>query len=229
MTTGLDLITSAFRKAGILTKSETPASDEAVDALETLNELLSSWSNESILCVSRTEESPYTLTPNDGEYTIGTGANINTARPIRIVSGFTRSGSIDTPLDPITDEAYAAIADKAAQGTPRFINYDNANPTAKIKLWPLPATADALYLVTEKEITELTLAGTVTFAPGWKRAVVHNLAVELAPEYGVEIPASVERIAKESKGSISRAILKARSMDANPTGKALYNILSGWQ
>ena len=48
MTTASDIIKKAMQKVGVLTKSESPSSDESADGLDSLNDLLSSWSNESM-------------------------------------------------------------------------------------------------------------------------------------------------------------------------------------
>ena len=107
MTTALGIITSAMRKIGAIGKGESPSADEAVDGLEMLNDLLASLSNDSLVVYARTFES-FTLQGGVSAYTIGSGATFSTVRPVKIVSAYVRDGGIDTPLEIVTDEQYAA-------------------------------------------------------------------------------------------------------------------------
>jgi hypothetical protein len=226
MTTARDIIKKSLQKIGVLVKQEDPSSDEANDALDALNALISSWSNDSLVIYARTWEN-FALTGGDGEYTIGTGGNFNTTRPIAIIDGYTRLINDDYPLRIVSDEVYAAIPDKTSPGRPDVLNYDNAYPTAKIRLWSVPDVNYTLYIQTEKELTQFTLDTTVALPPGWVRALVNNLAVELAPEYGQEVPDTVLMAARESKGLISRSVNRVRGMSARSAGFGGSNIYSG--
>ena len=227
MTTALGIIKSAMRKAGALTKSETPSADEAADGLEMLNDLLASLSNDSLIVYARTVES-FSLVAGTASYTIGSGATFNTARPIKIISAYVRSGTIDYPMTVISDEQYASITLKTVGGIPEFLNYTNAFPQATINVYPSPASGYTLFIVTEKELSSLALADTVSLPPGWRRMLIHNLAVELAPEYGQPIPAEVYEIAKESKASIKQAVMSAKTMQWESGLNSENNIYAGW-
>lgn len=227
MTTGLGLVTSIMRKIGAITKNETPSSDEANDGIEIINDILSSWSNDSAKVYTNVLEN-FTLTPGDGEYTIGTGANFNTARPIKILKAYTRSGTIDTPLKIISDENFARITVKSQVGPADCLNYNPSFPSGTIKIWPVPSTADTLYLLSEKELTSITLAGTVSFPPGWKRALIYNGAIDFASEYGQPVTAEIAEIAAESKAAIMRGVMKTHSLDV-PGFIRSDTIYTGWR
>src|SRR5574343_694239 len=107
MTTALQIITSAARLIGIVRKGEALDNDEAVDGLSALNDMLASWSNNGLLCVSRVWE--YFTVTSATSYTIGSGQTLNTTRPLVIKSAFFRSGDIDYPLEIISDEEYESI------------------------------------------------------------------------------------------------------------------------
>jgi hypothetical protein len=226
MSTALNIIKSAMRKAGVLTKSESPSADEANDGLEMLNDLLASLSNDSMLIPARVLESFSLNTATD--YTIGSGGDFNTIRPIKIVSAYVRSGTIDYTLDIVTDENYATIPLKNTGGIPAHLNYTNAYPLATIKIYPAPTAGYTLYLLSEKQLSSFTLNQTVDLAPGWRRMLIHNLAVELAPEYGQSVPPEVYAIARESKGEIKSAIMAARPMQWENGLSDEGNIYSGW-
>ncbi len=227
MTTALGIITSAMRKAGVLVKNETPSADEAADGLEMLNDLLASISNDSLIVYARTFEN-FNLSSNVTSYTIGSGATFNTVRPIKIITAYVRSGNIDYPLTIVSDEQYATIQLKTVGGIPEFINYTNAFPQAVINLYPAPASGYQIFLVTEKQLNTFTLNETVNLPPGWRRMLVNNLAVELAPEYGVSIPPETVQVAKDSKAEIKAAVMAAKSMQWNSGLGLEGNIYSGW-
>lgn len=227
MTTALGIITSAMRKSGILSKGESPSASEANDGLEMLNDILSSFSNDSMVVYSRTLEN-FTLSTGTANYTIGDGATFNTARPIKIISAYVRSGGVDYPLQILSDENYANIGLKTVGSIPQFINYTNAFPQATIRLYPSPAAAYELFILTEKEITALTLNQTVSFPPGWNRMMIYNLAVEMAPEYGQPVTQEIYQIAKDSKAEIRQSVMTAKTMQWDSQATGVDNIFSGW-
>lgn len=228
MTTAREIITRAMQRGGILTKTEQPDADEANDALDTLNNMLSSWSNEGLLIYSRTLEN-FTLTSGVASYTMGTGGVFNTTRPLFIAEAYVRDGDTDLDVSVIDDGAYSNIADKDALGVPYWLNCNNGFPLATIRLWPVPSSSYVLYLLSEKELTQFTLDDTVSLPPGWKKALIDNLAVELQPEYGQQVDPFVLKKANEAKGNIKLAILKNRTMDSFPAGNGLYNIYTGYR
>lgn len=212
MATARDIITKALQKIGAVTKSETVSADEANDGLSALNALISSWSNESLLVYGRSWET-FNLTSGDGEYTIGPAADFNTTRPVSIAAAYVSRDGTDYPLQVISDENYASIVSKDDQGTPDVLNFDNGYPTAKIRLYPVPDTSYTLFILSEKPQTALGLDDTISLPAGWERALIYNLAVEVAPEYGQPIDQIMYQIAMEAKASIKQAVTRARPMD----------------
>lgn len=228
MTTARDIIKRAMQKIGVLVKSEAPSSDEADDALNSLNALIASWSNDSLVCFARTWES-FNLSGGDATYTIGTGGDFNTTRPMNIIQAYARSGAIDYQMDIITDTAYNSISYKSLSGIPEFLNFDNAYPLANIRIYPVPSAAYSLFILSEKEVTEFATLDTEMSLPnGWERALIYNLALELAPEYKQQPDPSIVKIANESLGNIRIGVAKVRTMDAYPNDVRQRNILSGW-
>ncbi len=71
MTTALDIIQDSFERIGVYAAGETVASADAARALAVLNDLLDSWSNESLICYAVSEQTA-TLTPGVSQYLIGT-------------------------------------------------------------------------------------------------------------------------------------------------------------
>lgn len=228
MATARDIIENAMRKAGILTKNEAMAADEAQDGLEMLNDLLASYSNDSMTVYARTLET-FTLSAGDTTYTIGSGGDFNTTRPIKVISAYVRSGGIDYPLELLSDENYAAVTLKTSGGIPAYINFTNGFPLATLNIFPAPSSSYSIFLLTEKQLTNIaSLNTTIDFPPGWNRMLTYNLAKELAPEYGVDLPAGVLEIANESRQNVRHAIMVAKKMQWDSGVNGLNNIYSGY-
>ena len=96
MTTARTLIRRAMQVGGILFKTEVPSSDEATDALTSLNQLVALLSNENLMIYSRQEEI-FPLTGGVASYTIGPGGDFDTQRPMKIASAYVHIGNIDIP------------------------------------------------------------------------------------------------------------------------------------
>ena len=229
MTTARDLVKKSLQKIGVLVKSEEPSADEADDGLSSLNALISSWSNDSLVLYARVWES-FTLSGGTASYTIGSGGAFSTTRPMVIADCYLSVGTIDYSMSVITDEAYDSISFKSLQGIPEFLNYDNAYPLGKIRLYPVPSSAYSLFLLNEKAITTFTSLDTAMSLPdGWERALVYNLALELAPEYAQNPDPSIVKIAKDSLGMLRMTVARTRPMDAYPQNLTVRNIFSGWR
>lgn len=229
MTTVLDVIKSSFKKAQILTQDESPSNSEAQDALKALNELLDSWSNEGWFQPSRVRES-LSLTANQSEYTIGSGGDFNTTRPLKIISAFVRQSSIDYHLRPLSLEGYDEIVNKSTSvSIPECYTYSNEYPLGKINLYPVPYAGLTLHLMSEKPLTTYTaLTDTVTVPPGWLRAIKWNLAVEILSEYGQEVSANLIKGAKDSKASIIKNTVKNKIPYNNRAAETNNNIYGGY-
>lgn len=226
MATAREIITKALQKGKITFKSETPSADELADGLDTLNDLLDSWSNESLLIYARTWET-LNLTAGNGEYTIGASGDFNTDRPISVISSYIRNVTTDTNVEIITDVQYNNIGQKDIQGVPYWLNIDNAYPLATIRLYPVPNDGFKLFLLTEKPLTQVAIDDTISLPAGWRRAIIYNLALELVAEYGQNASPELVRVANDALTKIQRSVLRKRKMTSFPNGSQ-SNIYSGW-
>lgn len=227
-TTMKKIVRKALQKSGVLTKGEEPDTDEYQDALDAINAMLSSWSNDSMLIPARAWET-FTLTGGLSLYTMGVGGSFNTARPISIISCQCNLGGTDNDVAVVDDSIFnSQIAVKTAPGFPSMVNFDNAYPTMNVRFWPVPAANYPVKILSEKLLTQFGINDAVDLPPGWERGLIYNGAIEVSGDYAQEVPASVAMIAKESKGLIRKAINKARSMDCQPTQNNSGNIYSGY-
>ena len=198
------IIKASLRLIGVIATGETPTDDELQDAREALNMMLGSWSAKRLLIPYRTEES-FALVASTNPYTIATGATFNTARPVRIESGFIRdSNGNDTPIKIITRDQYNAHVLKTTTGRPYELFYEDTYPTGTVFLYYSPDEIYTLFINSWKALTQLPLLTTEISMPDeYLRALKFNLAVEVAPEFGRSVPIEVAAIAKDSFDTIS--------------------------
>jgi hypothetical protein len=72
-------------------------------------------------------------------------------------------------------------------------------------IYPKPTRALEWHFISAQEITQpVALVDTLAFPPGYLRAFRYNLALELAPEFGVQPSQDVRRIAIVSKRNLKR-------------------------
>lgn len=233
--TGRDLISASLRLIGALAPGESLAAQEATDGLASINRMISSWSTESLMIYAKVRDS-LTLTANDGEYTISSTGDLVTSRPTQITEAAIRDESVspalEFPISILTLAEWQAIVSKGSTSQyPTHLFADGGYPSQTIRLWPIPTAANKLVLWSDKVLTAIsTLDTSLSFPPGYERAMVYNGALELAPEYGRAVSDLVVAIAQDSKAAIKRANMRPVMMtpDAIPAGGgSRFNIYTG--
>jgi hypothetical protein len=229
MTTARDIIKKAMQKNGVLTKNESPDGDEASDALSALNDLISSWSNDSLLIYARLSES-FPLVSGKASYTIGIGGDFNTGRPLQILTAFTRIGNIDYDISIIDESTFDGITQKSISSSiPDVMLYEAGFPLGTINIYPTPTTG-TLHIRSEKQLSQLpTLDTDLEFPPGWERALVYNLAIEIASEYGQPVDQASYQIAMDALNKIKTAVARNKKMDMYAYNGSNRNVYTGWR
>lgn len=228
-TTARDIVEGALRKIHVLGRGQSLPADLADDALEALNALLGSLSAEVGYIYTQARET-FPLT-SSASYTIGSGGVFNTALPAQIQSAFVTNGTTDTPLQCYDVLRYNELADKTITGEPTTLYYDGGYPLGTIRLYPVPNASYTLTISSRKYLSEFTDLNTVyDMPPEYKRMLIANLGVEMAPEYEKEPSLTLQRIANESKRIVmsknqrNQKYLSDARMD---TTRAGYNIYTG--
>ena len=222
-TTANDIIIRAMVKARIISPGEPVPHGKSSQVLEELNDLLESWALQNLMVIADVLES-FSLVAGTAEYTYGEGGTFDSARPIKIRADcFIRSGSVDHPCKLKDLDVYRRLYNKSTSGRPRIIAY---NP--KVLLWPTPSSTDALYMRVAKTITTFpTGATSVDLMPGYRRAIVTNLAVEICPNFGKKISDSLAFLADQSKRSIKAANTKIKTRTTPDLTAVLGGVRSG--
>jgi len=205
--TGRDLVAASLRLIGVLASGETAEAQEATDGLSTLNRMLDSWSNESLLIYTKPRE-VFSLVAGTSSYTIGSGGTFNTSRPQKIENAELRltdtSPVIEKPIAIVTKDEFATIVSKTTTSTiPMWLYAEGTYPLETINLWPVPSTAYQIALYSWKPLSQVSSLDTsLSLPPGYEEALVYNLAMRLCPEYGKTLSAEAAQIALESKAAI---------------------------
>jgi len=230
MATGRDLIKGAFRLLGVYEAGENPSADEINDALASLNELKDSLNLQDLISY-QTLSQTYPFIGNQATYTFGTGGDFAIATPpVEIVNVTIRDidNEIDLPCVIITDKDYSAIVLKdTASPIPFYVLIEQqANNSKDLTFWPVPSSASyGATIYYQSYISTFALDTAITLPPGYLRMLRYNLAIDLAPEYGVSISAEVAKIAKDSLADVKRqnTVFQTIGVDgAIPSGRPPY-------
>ena len=198
--TGKEIIRAALRQNGTIGATQEPTAADYAACLEYLNNLGDSWSAEGLLVFAFSRET-FTLVAGQASYTLGPSGDFNTTRPAYIDSAQIRYPSSETDYDVevVPQNQYDRLSLKTTQGRPYWLFYNPTMATGTVILGYVPDQAYTLRLNMAQRLGALTLAGEANFPPEYNRALVFNLAVDIAPMYEFEPGQTTLRIAKESK------------------------------
>lgn len=240
MATVLELITDSMQDAGILSSNETPNATDAQKAFRLLNRMLDSDSTESLMIYNNVQE-VFGLVSGQQNYTIGTGGDFNTSRPVNITQAYMRdTNGNDLPVAILTYDEYSEIISKTVTSSLALCLYYNSGyPLSTITLWPV--VSDSTYRIvlwSWKLLTNFTtLADTVSLAPGYEEYIESNLAVKCCIAFARPVPAELQAWAVESKAKLKRINFESPTLSMpaelgsginNSTFPISPHILTGW-
>ena len=207
-TTAGDQINRALRLLGVLAEGETSSASVMQDGLTALNQMIDSWNTER-LAVFCTEDQVFLWPPNEITRTLGPTGNFVGNRPILIDDAtYFRDPqtNVSYGIKLINQQQYNGIAVKTVTSTyPQVMFVNITYPDITMTIYPKPTRVLEWHFVSVQQLTApATLATNLTFPPGYLRAFVYNLAMEFAPEFGVEPSPQVVRIAMTSKRNLKR-------------------------
>lgn len=203
-TTAESIVLGAMRLINVKTPDADVATDELLDGLQALNDLLESWAEGEKPTLYQLTRETFTTTPGLQVHTWGTGGTFNSARPVKIAWGSVQIGGVDVPLDIVEADVYESIGVKTTgnAGGSNVLYCDYAYPLANLYLYPVPG-GESVSFQSYKALPAFgALQDAVLLPPGYRRALRYNLAIELAPEYQVSAPAEVLSIAAQAKRNL---------------------------
>jgi hypothetical protein len=207
-TTAGDQINRALRLLGVLAEGETPSAAVSQDALAALNQMVDSWNTER-LSVFSTQDQVFSWPASARSRTLGPSGDFVGNRPILLDDAtYFRdpSNNVSYGIKIINQQQYDGIAVKTVTSTyPQVLWINMTYPDVEMYIYPVPTRLLEWHFVSVDELTNpATLATTLAFPPGYLRAFAYNLAMEIAPEFGVEPSPQVQRIAMTSKRNLKR-------------------------
>lgn len=182
--TAQQLITQALLNAGAIGAEQTATDTDLQDGLLRLRSMLRAWSAGGQMVYAVTQDS-HALTSGTQNYTIGSGATIDTARPVRIKGAFVRdSNGTDHLLEIIDESKYRGLGTKGLGYTyPAYLYYNPTYPLGTIYLYP--PGGGTLYIDSLKPLTDpTTLTGDVEFPGEYDEAIEWGLTIRMCPSYG---------------------------------------------
>lgn len=194
---------------GALAAGETPPASELADALSVWNEIFSGWSQEGLTNPNIVHES-FSLVDGDSTYTMGSGANFNTTRPVKITSARVESGSFSQGLQVMTmTEAVARANNPTGRKDvlPSILGVDFALTTVNLFVFPPPSGTPSIIIDSYKaSFPTYALGDSPALNPGMEQAARRELAVKLLPSYPRASGVSAElltALAQEAKAQIT--------------------------
>ena len=201
-------INRALRLLGVLAENETPSAAMSQDALTAMDQMVDSWNTErlSVFC---TQDQIFTWPAGEYIRTLGPSGDFVGSRPVLLddATYYRDPGTnVSFGIKFINQQQYDGIAVKTVTSTyPQVCFINMGFPDITLSIYPRPTRDLEWHFVSVQELsTPATLATQLFFPPGYLRAFAYNLAMEIAPEYGVEPSPQVKRIAMTSKRNLKR-------------------------
>jgi hypothetical protein len=203
-----DQINRALRLLGVLAEGETTSASVSQDSLMAMNQMIDSWNTErlSVFC---TQDQVFTWPAGEYIRTLGPTGNFIGLRPVLLdeATYFRDPGTnVSFGIKFINQQQYNGIAVKTVTSTyPQVIFVNMGFPDVTMSIYPRPTRDLEWHFISVQELSNpATLATDLFFPPGYLRAFTYNLAMEIAPEFGVEPSPQVQRIAMTSKRNLKR-------------------------
>jgi len=203
-----DQINRALRLLGVLAEGETTSASVSQDSLMAMNQMIDSWNTER-LSVFSTQDQVFNWPPDLITRTLGPTGDFVGNRPILVDDAtYFRDATTNVSygIKLINQQQYDGIAVKTVTSTyPQVMFVNMTYPNITMTIYPKPTRVLEWHIVSVDKLSEpATLATILAFPPGYLRAFTYNLAMEIAPEFGVEPSEQVKRIAMTSKRNLKR-------------------------
>ena len=206
--TTAEQINRSLRLLGVLAEGETPAASVSQDALIALNQMIDSWNTErlSVFC---TQDQIFTWPAGFINRTLGPTGDFVGLRPVLMddATYYRDPGTnVSFGIKFINQQQYNGIAVKTVTSTyPQVMFVNMTFPDVEMTVYPQPTRDLEWHFVSVQELNQAAnLATVMYYPPGYLRAFTYNLAMEFAPEFGVEPSPQVQRIAMTSKRNLKR-------------------------
>lgn len=207
-TTAGDQINGALRLLGVLAESEVPSASVSQDALSAMNQMIDSWNTERLM-IYNTIDQVFTWPAGQITRHLGPTGEFVGLRPVLLDdSTYYRDPgtNVSFGIKFINQQQYDGIAVKTVTSTyPQVMWINMEYPNISMTIYPKPTRDLEWHFISVQELDQpATLNTILALPPGYLRAFKYNLAMEIAPEFGIEPSPQVMRIAMTSKRNLKR-------------------------
>jgi hypothetical protein len=213
ITTAGDICQKAVQATGAY-GARSPLTDADGELLlSLLNDMMDEWSNYSLICYEVLEQS-FPLVPGQASYTIGPGGQINTTRPLKILTDpgtayVQDSNGNNYNVQVVPRDKWNLYANRSNLVTSNFPNimfYDPQFPLGIINITPFPTIAYTMFFDSMLQFGEFSsLSSQVILPPGYNLAMWSNLAVLAKPFFlDGQMDPVIPETARRSLGAIKR-------------------------
>ena len=189
--TALELVTDSLELLSVYAPGEQISSADADRMRHVLNDMLDAWSNLTLSCYA-IQTINFPLVPMQQQYTIGPGGSVNTTRPLKLITGpgcayVTDFNGNRYGVSVIPEDQWNMLGNVSNLVTSNFpdtIFYDPQFPLGILWVFPWPSIAYTMTITTYLQFSDLpNLTAQLVLPPGYKRAIVTNLAVCAKPYF----------------------------------------------
>jgi hypothetical protein len=182
------VITAALRKLAVLPSGGSPSANQVSDASVSLNALIKAFQADGMPLWKITSQ---TFTVSDGvaSYAVGPSQTVNCPKPLKVLQAFaTPTDGIQIPMN-VYNRYDFQLLPSTSEGTPVNFYYQPLNTTGVVSLWPTPAESTTVITFHYQSPFEDMDSATddFDFPSEWMNPLIYNLAVLLAPEYGIPL------------------------------------------
>jgi hypothetical protein len=171
------------------------------------NQMIDSWNTER-LSVFSTQDQIFTWPASFLSRTLGPTGDFVGNRPVLLDDStyFKAPSGVSYGIKFINQQQYNGIAVKTVTSTFPQVMFTNMTfPNIEMYVYPRPTQDLEWHFVSVQELNNpVNLSTVLYYPPGYLRAFTYNLAMEFAPEFGVEPSPQVQRIAMTSKRDLKR-------------------------
>lgn len=185
-----ELISAALRKIGVIGEGVTANATQLSEGEEALNAVISEMQALGMPLWKRTELN-ITMVNGQATYEIGIGKASNVPFPMKLsqaVLNVTGSGAeIEMEIKANYD---FNLLPSTSSGTPVTVKYQPLVNYGVLTVWPTPGSGSYTITLTYQEPFDVFTSGAedADFPQEWHNALIYNLALVLADEYGIPIP-----------------------------------------
>jgi hypothetical protein len=181
--TPISIITDAYRDAGLLPAGENLNSDQIVNGMRKMTDLISLWQTQGCK-LWLNQDLPVTLSAGVADYTFGPAAGVVMSAPLQVIDAFyTDANGVRRPLSPLSWSDHNRLSQVTQTGQINQYFVDKQATQLKVSFWLVPdavAATGVAHLQIRRRVTGfINVTETLDFPPEWRIALRWGVADEI--------------------------------------------------